>query len=213
MSLENQNHIRGLDGWRAVSVLLVIVHHLFIYRFPLMILGHPALADFCANAGPLGVRIFFVISGFVICRLIISEDLRFGSISIKGSYYRRIFRILPPLYLFLATLVVHQAAGLISAGWKAIVVAGLFLTNLQPGSCSWFAGHTWSLAVEEQFYLIFPTLVHVPPLAENPARNHARSSTGWPLCEDRMFRNPAGDVRSWPNVLERTFRCFALGEA
>jgi len=53
-----------------------------------------------SNIGPLGVKVFFVISGFVICRLLILEEKRNSNVSLKGFYIRRVFRILPPLYLY-----------------------------------------------------------------------------------------------------------------
>lgn len=158
LSVGSQHRIRELDGWRAISVLLVISHHVFRFRFRLALVNYPSLIDIFDDAGPLGVRIFFVISGFVICRLIIAEELRYGWISLKGFYYRRFFRIIPPLYLFLATLAVLRAGNLISMDWKALIGSGLFLTNRMSESNNWFAGHTWSLAVEEQFYLVFPAL-------------------------------------------------------
>jgi peptidoglycan/LPS O-acetylase OafA/YrhL len=156
--LDNHGRIRELDGWRAVSVALVIVHHLFTYRFPRILEGMPALLTWSADIGPLGVRIFFVISGFVICRLIIAEELRYGSVSLTGFYYRRLFRILPPLYLFLLSLFLMGVARWITVDNKALVMGALFLTNTKFAPNNWFSGHTWSLAVEEQFYLAFPTL-------------------------------------------------------
>lgn len=158
MILDKHSRIRELDGWRAVSVALVIVHHLLTYRFPRILEGTPSLLTWSADIGPLGVRIFFVISGFVICRLILAEELRYGSVSLTGFYYRRVFRILPPLYLFLLSLFLMGVAGWITVDNKALAMGALFLTNTRFAPNNWFSGHTWSLAVEEQFYLVFPTL-------------------------------------------------------
>lgn len=157
--------MRELDGWRAVSVLLVMLHHIAGYQHNRLVSHIPFLDLWVQYCGPLGVKIFFVISGFVICRLLISEEARFGSVSLKAFYYRRIFRILPPFYFYLATLSLLLCLGLIHESWRAILGSALFLFDLKVTSHSWFVGHTWSLAVEEQFYLIFPTTWVLTPKA------------------------------------------------
>ncbi len=151
-----------LDGWRAVSVLVVIVHHLgaqhqgFVSRFPFLAIR----INYC---GPLAVKIFFVISGFVICRLLIREESRYGSVSLKGFYYRRIFRILPPFYIYLGSLFLLLSLGLIRESQQAILSSGMFLCDFRTAPKSWFVDHTLSLAVEEQFYLVFPCLFVLMP--------------------------------------------------
>jgi len=147
-----------LGGWRAVSVLLVILHHVFSIQFYGLVQHSYVLWHILGLAGFLGVDTFFLISGFVICRLLISEETQYGFISVKGFYYRRIFRILPPLYVYLISLTLLIALGFIQERWTALAIGAAFLSdvNLLPGG--WFLGHTWSLAVEEQFYLVFPTV-------------------------------------------------------
>jgi peptidoglycan/LPS O-acetylase OafA/YrhL len=155
--------IRELDGWRAVSILLVLLHHLFFFQHPELGLRFPPLRHFFAYAGPQGVRTFFVISGFVICRLLLSEQQRYGSVSLKAFYIRRVFRILPPFYLYLATIAVLTLAGVLHESWHAIASAAAFLYDLRTLQVNWLVGHSWSLAVEEQFYLIFPALWIITP--------------------------------------------------
>lgn len=155
--------IRELDGWRAVSILLVLLHHFFFFQHVRIVERFPLLLHFFAYAGLQGVRTFFVISGFVICRLLISEELRSGTVSLKGFYYRRIFRILPPFYLYLATIAVLTLTGALHESWHAIAAAAGFLYNFQNLHFNWLVGHTWSLAVEEQFYLVFPALWILTP--------------------------------------------------
>ena len=157
--------LRELDGWRAISVLLVIVHHIGGFQHHRWISSLPFLDLRIHYFGPLGVKIFFVISGFVICRLLIAEESRNGSVSLKGFYCRRIFRILPPFYLYLVTLSVLVLLGVIHESWWAIGGSALFLFNIGITPHSWFVGHTWSLASEEQFYLIFPMVWVVTPKA------------------------------------------------
>lgn len=109
-------------------------------------------------AGPLGVETFFVISGFVICRMLIAEEQKTGWVSLKGFYLRRVFRILPALWLYLVTCGVLLILGWIRDRWIAFFWAALFLFDLSRVPMSWFFGHTWSLAIEEQFYIAFPSL-------------------------------------------------------
>jgi len=162
-----ESRLRELDGWRAVSVLLVMLHHIFGFQHRGLVSHFPFLDRRVLYLGFLGVKIFFVISGFVICRLIIVEELRYGSFSFKGFYYRRIFRILPPFYFYLTVVSLLVFFGLIHESWQAIRSSALFLfdINIRIVPHSWFVGHTWSLALEEQFYLVFPTMWVLTPKA------------------------------------------------
>jgi peptidoglycan/LPS O-acetylase OafA/YrhL len=103
----------------------------------------------------LGVLIFFVLSGFLITGLLCAEERRFGTISLRNFYLRRAFRILPAFVVFILVvmLLVHfQLVTDISR--RAIIVALLFARNFF-GSGPTLA-HLWSLALEEQFYLVWP---------------------------------------------------------
>jgi peptidoglycan/LPS O-acetylase OafA/YrhL len=154
-----EGRLRELDGWRAISVLLVIAHHLGAYQYGRIVAPHVRAATTFHNIGPLGVKVFFVISGFVICRLLILEEQRYSNVSLKGFYIRRVFRILPPLYLYLALLGLLLSLGLIRETWGGILSGAFFLYDFAPAQLGrWTVGHTWSLAVEEQFYLTFPIL-------------------------------------------------------
>jgi len=155
--------LRELDGWRAVSVILVVLHHVGWFQHPRLRERFQGLGHVLYYCGPLGVKIFFVISGFVICRLLISEERQYGSISLKGFYYRRIFRILPPLIIYLAAVSLLLSVGMIRESWRAVLNAALFLNDVNAGPHSWFVGHTWSLGVEEHFYLLFPAMWMLTP--------------------------------------------------
>jgi peptidoglycan/LPS O-acetylase OafA/YrhL len=154
--VRSPGRLRELDGWRAISVFLVIIHHVFSDQHPDWILRFHLVWHIAGMAGLLGVDTFFVISGFVICRLLVLEESRYGSVSLKGFYYRRIFRILPPLYIYLAGFTFLLLTGRIVALWSSLAIAAAFLSDVNGLPMNWFLGHTWSLAVEEQFYLIFP---------------------------------------------------------
>ena len=158
MAATNSQRLKQLDGWRAVSVVFVILHHIGYYQHPRLLTHFPGLGHLMYYWGPLGVKIFFVISGFVICRLLVSEESRYGSVSLKAFYYRRAFRIIPPLLIYLCTVFLLLQLGLIVENGRAIFDAGLFLSDLRFPPRSWLVGHTWSLAVEEQFYLVFPAM-------------------------------------------------------
>ena len=151
--------LRELDGWRAISVLLGDCPPLSPIPACRPSRTHVRLARVLHDCGPLGVKVFFVVSGFVICRLLILEEKRNGAVSLKGFYIRRVFRILPPFYLYLACLGVLVALGWIGQIWQQIFSSAIFLYDVVPVRADgWFIGHTWSLAVEEQFYIVFPML-------------------------------------------------------
>jgi peptidoglycan/LPS O-acetylase OafA/YrhL len=107
--------------------------------------------------GPLGVRFFFVISGFLITWLLLLEVQKNGAINLKNFYIRRALRILPVYFAFLAVLFGLQLFTVFHIDRHSWIGSLTFTTNL-VGSSSWTNGHLWSLAQEEQFYLIWPTL-------------------------------------------------------
>src|SRR5580692_5069731 len=108
-----EGRLRELDGWRAISVLLVIVHHVFSWQHPEVFSSHGRLFHLFRYCGPLGVKVFFVISGFVICRLLLLEEKRYGNVSLGAFYIRRAFRILPPLYFYLSIILLLTSLGLV----------------------------------------------------------------------------------------------------
>ena len=152
------SRIKEIDGWRAISVLLVVFDHLAVSEFAGVTASVPMATRIARYVGPLGVETFFVISGFVICRMLMAEEHKTEWVSLKGFYLRRFFRILPALWLYLITCGILLAIGLIRDRWIAFFWGGLFLFDLSRVPTSWFFGHTWSLAIEEQFYIIFPSL-------------------------------------------------------
>lgn len=143
-------YLPQLDGLRALAVFAVLVHHL-----PLGLNG----------GGYIGVDVFFVLSGYLITRILRQEVVATGTVSVSGFYVRRVRRLLPALVFFLAAIGVYwwlrpdapahdetvaaiPLSFVYAAGWcKAL---GVSLGAL---------AHTWSLAVEEQFYLLWPLLV------------------------------------------------------
>lgn len=148
--------IPSLDGLRAISVTLVILSHLVLNGF-IRISGPLRRLFF---VGDLGVQVFFVISGFLITTLLLRELDTVGRISLKAFYLRRTLRIWPPFYAYLLALAVVVAVGALPAAgfWRSLLLASTFTSNYALPS-NWCLEHTWSLAVEEQFYLLWPAVI------------------------------------------------------
>jgi len=141
--------IKGLDGTRAISVGLVVLTHIgALQNLPPRI--------YQTLQGTTGVIIFFALSGFLITHLLIREHQRFAFISLTKFYIRRTLRIVP---LYLTVIFLTAAINQISyvAKKTAIVFALIYATNfIDKSHYSGMLGHTWSIAVEEHFYLIWP---------------------------------------------------------
>ena len=143
--------IPSLDGLRAISVVLVLLGHLEgTHGFPLL-----GLRTWFGDYANLGVRVFFVISGFLITLLLIDEHKKWGGISLPLFYARRGLRIVPAFFAFLGTMSVCAALQLIPLKGADLVHALTYTGNFQAER-SWYTGHLWSLSVEEQFYLLWP---------------------------------------------------------
>lgn len=145
--------IPSLDGLRALSISLVLLAHLTGTRnFPTI----PELGRW--ELGNLGVRVFFVISGFLITTLLLEEADRTATVSLRHFYLRRFFRIFPAFYGFCAVLFVLEQADIISLRPGDLISAVTYTTNYHHDR-AWYAGHLWSLSVEEQFYLLWPAIL------------------------------------------------------
>jgi peptidoglycan/LPS O-acetylase OafA/YrhL len=146
---------------RAISIMLVLASHVKgTQGFP----GYPPWWWHAGDIGNLGVRIFFVISGFLITHLLLREEERQGRISLTRFYVRRAFRILPPLWVFLLTMLGARAAGLLTFPTTQWLQGALFSENYVTHGV-WNLGHLWSLSVEEQFYLLWPAILLLAPRA------------------------------------------------
>jgi peptidoglycan/LPS O-acetylase OafA/YrhL len=152
-----RSYIPGLDGLRAVAVMMVIAYHLNI----------PG-----ASGGNLGVGVFFTLSGYLITDLLLAHWRRHGSLGLGTFWLRRARRLLPALFLMLALVSIWVAvfdAGQLASVRRQVVSSALYVANwstiAQHGS--YFArfatplplDHIWSLAIEEQFYLVWPWVI------------------------------------------------------
>ncbi|MGO8961222.1 MAG: acyltransferase family protein [Streptosporangiaceae bacterium] len=172
-----QRYVPGLDGLRALAVLVVVAYHVN--------LGW-------AQGGLLGVGIFFTLSGYLITDLLLAQQAATGRLQMISFWQRRARRLLPALFVMLAVV----------AGWVALLQRGQLLALrgamaaavgyvsnwwLIAHNSSYFArfgppsplGHLWSLAVEEQFYLVWPWLVL---LGLHLVRGRSESSRGYRLA-------------------------------
>jgi peptidoglycan/LPS O-acetylase OafA/YrhL len=139
----------ALDGVRGLAIAIVVAYHAF---------GWP-------GEGTLGVDLFFVLSGFLITTLLLEEHERMGAISIRAFYRRRARRLLPALFVMLAPFFVLAA---VSASFQSRLFVGLgaaltYTSNVvvatDPSAVPAALIHLWSLAAEEQFYIIWPLLL------------------------------------------------------
>ncbi len=152
--------IEHIDVWRFFAVLLVIQEHFLLFSG----IDHyiPQIETYSLQierSGELGVLIFFSISGFVICTALNSEKKLNDKICLSAFYARRFFRIIPPLWFYLVVIALLNKFSVIKISGQQLLTSVAFLCNLPfEKGCSWFAGHTWSLAYEEQFYVFFPLL-------------------------------------------------------
>jgi len=140
----------SLDGWRAISILMVLGAHTGY------IVSSSMQHSFRWEDGTLGVRCFFIISGFLITWLMLLERAQTGTVSLKHFYIRRCLRILPVYGAFLIVLFGFQLLTPFrerNVTWIALLT---FTRNYIEGTMA--SGHFWSLSVEEQFYLIWPTV-------------------------------------------------------
>ncbi len=143
-----------LDGLRAIAIALVFLAHI---SFPWPSLGR----DFLPGAFQ-GVDLFFVLSGFLLTSLALEERSVVGRFSFRGFYRRRALRLLPALFFFLACLIpwTIQQHENVQKVLQASVWVVLYVTNWAmiiggPGTVPFGLGHMWSLAIEEQYYLVF----------------------------------------------------------
>jgi peptidoglycan/LPS O-acetylase OafA/YrhL len=144
--------IPSVDGMRAVAIGTVIFAHALGTRH----LHYQKTVDqVFGDLGSLGVRVFFVISGFLITSILLRELEQTGTLSLKRFYLRRGFRIFPASYAFLGImLLVNWIASLAIPLWDW-VTAATYTINYNERR-NWYLSHCWSLAVEEQFYLLWP---------------------------------------------------------
>jgi peptidoglycan/LPS O-acetylase OafA/YrhL len=143
-----------LDALRALAVLLVLLDH-----SELSTLWGIAVVD-----GGLGVEMFFVLSGFLITWLLLSENEHHGHIGLLSFYRHRIARLMPALLAYLCAGLLLLLAQDKPVPWGAVVSSAFYVINYYQaltGAQTHYLAHCWSLAIEEQFYLLWPLILIV----------------------------------------------------
>lgn len=137
-------HRPELDGVRGIAILLVMLAHAGVPGF--------------RSGGVAGVTLFFVLSGFLITTLLVEERERTGRVSLCAFYRRRALRLLPALAALIAVGTAYQLVAVGPGFLPSVLIPLFYVGNFvrQAGHDFWPFGHTWSLAIEEQFYLVWP---------------------------------------------------------
>jgi peptidoglycan/LPS O-acetylase OafA/YrhL len=141
-----------LDGLRACAVAVVMINHGRTHgRFP-----NP---KWVPPFNGLGASLFFLLSGFLVTTLLLSEKDKVGFISLRKFYYRRALRILPASYVFIAAAIFLRFTGWTTfSQWQLLACLTLW-SNVMGGTPAWILGHLWSLSLQEQYYLIWPVVI------------------------------------------------------
>ncbi|SFE92763.1 Peptidoglycan/LPS O-acetylase OafA/YrhL, contains acyltransferase and SGNH-hydrolase domains [Chitinophaga sp. CF118] len=165
-------HFKNLDAIRFIAALLVVLHHIQYFKSQDGIPSWSVLNYMLEDAGRVGVNLFFVLSGFLISYLLMTESSETGNINFKNFYIRRILRIWP-LYMayslvliVLSPLVMHKLGIPVEGDAHTILTNLLFMVlfavNIQLAFFPYNKGIieiTWSVCIEEQFYLVWPLLL------------------------------------------------------
>jgi peptidoglycan/LPS O-acetylase OafA/YrhL len=135
-----------------MAIALVLCSHTVIYGYA------PSLVAAGLRSGAAGVTLFFVLSGYLITRLLIGEEAGTGQVSLPLFYARRALRLFPALWLYLTVISALWLAGLLPHHpWHSFVTSLLYVRNLVGRGHE--TDHLWSLSLEEQFYLMWPLAV------------------------------------------------------
>jgi peptidoglycan/LPS O-acetylase OafA/YrhL len=163
--MREPNRIKSLDGLRGTFILIVILAHA-LETIPAFIETHRIASFYVIGIGSLGVRMFFVMSGYLITRLLMIEQEKTGKVSLKEFYLRRAFRIFPTFFLYIFTILILKWTIVpdIFKNYYLVLFATFyfwnykhfFIGNIDDDKGGWFMGHFWSLSMEEQFYLLWP---------------------------------------------------------
>lgn len=185
-----------LDCLRGISILLVVLVHLQMGKFLPAGTLPPSLSR-------LGVCLFFALSGYLITLLLLTPG-----VSIRRFYLRRSLRIFPAFYAYLSVVGLLGLLGYYKIPLMSFVAAGTYWINWYPGPRGWVLAHTWSLSVEEQFYLLWPLILRgvtkrwaapaiVAGLALWPVQRWLRTDSWGHATPDAALSSATYDVILW----------------
>jgi len=153
-------YIKGFDALRAFSIILVLLTHIGLYEI-LPDNNYLKTRGWNLMSGTTGVQLFFTLSGFLITSILLEEKNKNGFINFKNFYIRRFLRLLPPLIVFYLIVAACMQFRLIHTTSIGLICSFFYVYNFVPNQYyTAELGHTWSLAVEEQFYLTWPLVVN-----------------------------------------------------
>jgi peptidoglycan/LPS O-acetylase OafA/YrhL len=152
--MKRPRNIPSLDGLRAISILIVIWAH-SMWALPASIRDN-SMVRLAVGNGANGVAVFFVISGYLITTLLLKEFDKTGAVSLGRFYFRRAMRIFPPFYAYLCVLGGLWASGILPQHRPSFIASATYMFALFPFGQGFTIFHTWSLSIEELFYLLWP---------------------------------------------------------
>ena len=177
------NRLPTLDGWRAIAILMVIAHHVAVWIAKTNHAAEPAALSWLSS----GVDVFFAISGLLITNRLLT-DWR-DRLDLRSFYIRRAFRILPPALMALLAIGV---LGVFRTPLEAISCLTFWRNDLPQNAGDIYAGHFWSLSLEEQFYLVWPVMLLFV------GRNRAPRVLFWVIIGLNICR--AASIMFWPAI-------------
>ncbi len=194
MSTPSKDYRPTLDGWRAIAILLVMFEHcggaLFEPggRFP-----NPTWFGISQH-GVFGVDLFFGISGLLICGRLLDENDRTGGISLRSFYTRRVFRIIPPAFAYLATIALLAIVGVIVVTPREWLCQPVLLPQLHPDSAERRMVHR-TLLVARRRRTLLPHLAGCADSTRRQSRAPLHAVAG-----DRRRALASGGLRLFPRT-------------
>jgi len=197
--------IEALDGIRGVAILLVMLHHYAQTLTPVTLIDRLVMGT--ARTGWVGVDLFFVLSGFLITGIL--YDTRHARNYFQSFYARRFLRIFPAYYAALAgffvvlPLVGSDALGSTAANWPWFWAYASNYLTIKSGFPSRYVQHFWSLAIEEQFYLVWPFMVVLVYRRRSLILLSAAVIVAAAALRGVLYRHGLGTMANYVNTLTR----------
>lgn len=198
-------YLPGLNGIRALAASAVLVAHLNDH-----LLLHEASSLPALNSGRFAVSMFFALSGFLITYLLMLEKEKTQTVSIPKFYMRRILRIWPLYFTYIAATLVFAWSTDSTVNLLALLLLGLFAANVNDvlAMSTPHTSHYWSLGVEEQFYLFWPWLIR---LGKHVGKSILAFLIFFTLLKVGIRFGMGGFSTAYTFVFMTRFDCMAIG--
>lgn len=157
LTRKNEKEIQSLNGLRVISIALIFIVHTWGFAIPIVAaeILHSKVSEILTNSAS-GVDLFLILSGFLISLGLKMQWNRTGRIDFILFFKKRILRIFPAYYVFLLISLIVFVIYKVPFSYKGFIIDIFYLSNYFQGQMP----HSWSLALEEQFYLFFPFFAH-----------------------------------------------------